>query len=70
MFSNSTKCSNRNFYPKELITKHMVSCLTIQTCCYYLHCGVDLWQNSYLGGMHTSSLKIFSKTLFLCSVYV
>ena len=44
MFSNSTKCNNRNFHPKEFasITKHMASCLTIQTCCHYLHSRVDL----------------------------
>ena len=48
----------------------MASCLTIQTRCHYSHCGVDLWQNSYLVGIQPSSLQTFSKTLFICSVYV
>ena len=72
MFSNNIKCSNSHFRPEEFtyITKHMASCLTLQTCCYYLHCAVDSWQNSYLGGIYACSLQTFSKTLFTRSVYV
>ena len=32
--------------------------------------GIDLWQNSYLGGIQPSSSQTFSKTLFMLSVYV
>ena len=58
-FSSNTKCCNRNFGPKEYMLR-----LTIQTC-HYLHCGVD----TYLGGIHASSLQTFSKTLFIRSIY-
>ena len=32
--------------------------------------GIDLWQNSYLGGIQPSSSQTFSKTLLMRSVYV
>ena len=49
----------------------MASCLTIQTCCHYLHCEVDLWQNLYLEGIYASSLQTFSDsvhTFYICLV--
>ena len=46
----------------------MAPCLTIQTFCHYLHCGTDIWQNSYSGDIHAFSIQTSSKTLFILSV--
>ena len=40
MFSNNTKCIRSKELAKT--TKYMGPCLTIQTCCHYLLCGIDI----------------------------
>ena len=50
MIPNDTKCG------KKLSHKRVITpCVIIRTCYNHLLCGTDLWENSYLGGIHAFS---------------
>ena len=59
----------RNFHTKESseTTELMTPCVIIQICYYDLLCGIGLWENSYLGCIHSFSIQTFSNNKFtLC----
>ena len=59
----------RNFYTKDFTetTKHMTPYVIIRTCYNDLLCRIDLWENSYLEGIHAFSIQTFFNTFFtLC----